>query len=90
MDHLEEQALLGFARNDHWSIVATLEHEPAQTQIETASQLLTLAMTIETMRLEDRTNVFFKDGRRSAESRCGTEHRSGNQPRMREKTTDEQ
>src|SRR5205807_7172620 len=62
VNHLEEQTLLRFAGDDHWSIVAALEHQSAQSQIDPTSQLVTLAMAIETMRLEDRPNLFLEGG----------------------------
>ena len=62
VNHLEEQAFLRFAGDDHWSIVAAFEHQSAQPQIEPAAQLVTLAVAIETMRFEDRPNVFLERG----------------------------
>ena len=62
VNHLEEQALLRFAGDDDRSIVAAFEHQSAQAQIEPTAQLVTLAMAIETMRLEDRANLFLERG----------------------------
>ena len=70
VDHLEEQALVRLTGNDHWPIIAALEHQTAQSQIEAAAQLVALAVTIETMCLEDRADVLLEGWRRSGERRC--------------------
>src|SRR5438132_1022127 len=42
------------------SVVATLEHQPAQAQVEAGFQLLAFAVTFEAMRLEDRADVLLE------------------------------
>jgi hypothetical protein len=60
MHHGEEETFVWLAGHEDWAIVAALEHEPAQAQIDTALQFLALAVTIETMGLEDRADVLFE------------------------------
>src|ERR1043165_5384982 len=85
---LEEQAFFGFARDDDGPFIATLEHQSAQAQIQAAFQLLTLAVTIETMRLEDGSNVLLEGGGSGGERGCGNQQQcAGNDPGRREETT---
>ena len=63
--HREEQALVRLARNDHRAIVAALEHEPAQAQVDSTFQFLAFAVAIETVRLEDGADVFLERRRGS-------------------------
>lgn len=72
VNHLEEQAPVRLAGNEHRAVVTTLEHQPAQAQVEAAFEFLPFAMTLETMRLEDRPDVFFERHRRGGEDGCGS------------------
>ena len=60
VNHFEKQAPLGLAGDEDRSVVAALEHQPAQAQVEAGFQLLAFAVTFEAMRLEDRADVLLE------------------------------
>ena len=60
IDKFEERTAIGFAWHKHRPVLAALENQPAQAQVEPASEFFTLAMAVETVRLENRPDVFFK------------------------------
>ena len=66
LNHSVEETFFRFARGEDRTVVNTLEHEPAETEIDVAFQFFALAVAIKTVRLEDRTDVFFEEGRSRA------------------------
>ena len=83
VNQFEQRAAFRFAGNDHRTILAALQHQPTQTQIQPALQLLALAVAIEAVRLEDGPDVFLEGQRRRSEDRDGHE-----QPRTRDQQSD--
>src|SRR5439155_18400846 len=60
VDQFEKQAAVGLAWDEDRAVVTALEDQPAQTQVETAFELLAFAMTLEAMRLEDRADILIE------------------------------
>src|SRR5204863_359445 len=66
-DQIEKQAPAGLARHKDRAVVTALENQSAQAQVETAFEFLAFAVTLEAMRLEDRTDVFLEHWRSGGE-----------------------
>jgi len=76
MNQLEKQTLAGLAGDNHRPFVASLEHQPAQAQVEATFQLLAFTVTFEAMRLEDRAYVLLERRRSSREGGTGKEQQT--------------
>ena len=76
MNQLEKQTLAGLAWDNHRAVVASLEHQTPQAQVEAAFQLLAFTVTFEAMRLEDRAYVLLERGWNSREGMTGKEQQT--------------